>query len=246
MSKYYPPTPRYLFRRYEILKHVKRGDTFLEIGAGNFQLSTELLNYFNGGVALDFHPEVEEIYAGLSLDLKNRLKIKKADFLSVDFTETYNCVVACEVMEHVNNDVDFMNKVYQLLNKNGQAIISVPARMKYWAIDDKLAGHIKRYEKDELLRLFEKTQFKNIVIISYGYPFINLLRLARIFLAKWQYQKRKDWSQQELTRTSGIINKMPSFFSWFVNKRIFFSFNLIASLFNHFDLSEGYLVIAEK
>ncbi|MEK8018085.1 MAG: class I SAM-dependent methyltransferase [Candidatus Parabeggiatoa sp.] len=244
MSQYYPPTPRYLFRRYEILRHIKRGGTFLEIGAGNFQLSTELLSYFDTGVALDFHPEMADIYAGLCTDLKNRLEMKRADFLSTHFTDTYDCVVACEVMEHVINDVDFINKVYQLLNPNGQAIISVPARMKYWAKDDEMAGHIRRYEKDALLRLFQKAQFKHIIIISYGYPFVNLLRLARILMAKQQYKERINWSQEQLTQKSGV-NRVPFLLRFFVKKNVFLPFNLMASLFNRFDLSEGYLVIAE-
>ncbi len=239
----YPPAPRYLFRRYEILRHLKPGKKFLEIGAGNFQLSIELLNYFNTGVSLDFHPDVDEVYASLSADFKKRLEVRKTDFLTTDFNETYDCIVACEVMEHVHNDADFLNKILQLLKPKGQIIISVPARMKYWSTHDEIAGHIKRYEKDEVLNLFDK--FQNVKVVSYGYPFVNLLRFARIMLAKRQYKERQNWNQKQLTTKSGM-ETLPSFLRFLVNKKVFLPFNLFARFFNNFDLSEGYLVIAEN
>ncbi len=239
------PTPRYLFRRFEILKHIRSGKKFMEIGAGNLLLSQELLSYFEQGVALDFYPELQNKAKTLPLEIKQRLQIKQGNFLDIHLNQDYECIVACEVMEHVEQDEEFMSKIYNLLIDGGQVIISVPARNKYWSIDDELVGHIKRYEKNDLLNLFESIGFKNINIISYGYPFVNWLRFMRIALAKTEYKHRHHISQIQLTQESNQ-NKVPSFLRIFANKYLFLPFNILARRFNRFDLSEAYLVIAYK
>lgn len=239
----YSTTPRYLFRRYEILKNIKQAKNFLEIGAGNFQLSKELLNHFEQGTALDFHSHVDTIYAELSTAYQNRLQLIKNNFLETDFDSKYDCIIACEVMEHIVEDQQFLDKINNLLKDNGQIIISVPAKMRYWSIDDQLVGHIKRYEKHELEQLF--ANFKNVKIIAYGYPFVNILRFLRVFLAKKQYEYKKDLSQQQLTQASGM-NRLPSLLNYMSQAKFFLPLNWIASLFNNLDISEAYLIVAHK
>jgi hypothetical protein len=60
--KYYPP--RYLFRRYELLRRVSEGNHFLEIGAGRLLLSVELLRYFRRGTLIDFSEKSIDPHGG--------------------------------------------------------------------------------------------------------------------------------------------------------------------------------------
>ena len=239
----YPTPPRYLFRRYEILKNIKKGQNFLEIGAGNFQLSKELLNYFEQGSALDFHSKVDNIYAALEPSDQARLQLIKTNFLETHFNKKYDCIIACEVMEHIVEDQQFLDKINSLLTDNGQVIISVPAKMRYWSIHDQLSGHIKRYEKHELESLF--INFKDLKIIAYGYPFVNILRFLRVFLAKKQYENKKELNQQQRTQESGMT-RLPALLNYVSQAKFFLPLNWIASLFNNRDSSEAYLIIAHK
>src|ERR1700694_1386052 len=139
MLTYNPP--RYLFRRHTILRHLDGGESFLEIGAGNLKLSQELTKYFNKGVALDFEPGVKDLLSKLPEHIQQKVTVKIGDFLKYETKELYDCIVACEVMEHIKDDRKFLTKIYKTLRRKGQVVISVPAKQKYWTVHDEIAGH---------------------------------------------------------------------------------------------------------
>ncbi len=244
--KYYPP--RYLLRRHIVIKKVLSGDKFLEIGAGKLLLSTDLLKYFKNGTCLDFAPGIRKLYKELPEDVRKRLTPKVGDFFKIKLPSDYDCVIACEVMEHVKNDRAFINRAHELLKPGGQIIISVPAKEKYWTVHDEIVGHVRRYEKNRLEKLFNNKKFENVKIISYGYPFINVLWLLRWTLGKIQAREKKQWSSDKQTKESGI-GQIPKFFDLLgiiSNKYVFYIPNKISELFNRFDLSEGYIITANR
>jgi len=243
---YYPP--RYLFRRYEIVKRVQPASSFLEIGAGNLKLSQELLRFFHNGTLIDYNEKTNILFQELPPLFRTRLNLIISDFLSHHFQNTFDCVVACEVLEHVPQHHKFVQKMYQLLNKNGQLILSVPSRKKYWSTHDEIVGHLRRYEKEEIIELLGGNKFTNIEIISYGFPFVNIFRLASILLAKFNYNEKKQWTQEKQSQESGIIQagELANLIGILVNKYTFFPLCLFSTLFNKFDLSNGYIITANK
>lgn len=244
--RYYPP--RYLFRRYEIIKRLAPSSNFLEIGSGNLELSRELLKFYQTGVGFDISEHSLSYYEKWDTGLRRRYELFVTDFLDSCYHENFTCVVACEVMEHIEDDVGFLEKLHKALVKEGIVIVSVPARMKYWSKHDEIVGHIRRYEKNDLLNVLKKSRFRCIDIRSYGFPFVNLLRIPRVLLATLEYTRKREWDRKRQTTESGT-EKIPLFstiFGTFVNPITFYPLNLIASLFNEFDLSDGYLVTAKK
>lgn len=163
----------------------------MEIGPGNLSLAQDLLSKFSRGTLIDFNStEVEQIFNELKEHRKQRLKLIIADFSEYNqFNTKYDCVVACEVLEHIEIDGAFLQKTNKLLVDGGQLILSVPARQKFWSKDDEIVGHYRRYEKEDLYKKLSEAGYTQIDIISYGFPFINIVRLARISLAKVQYKK---------------------------------------------------------
>ncbi len=101
MIPYYPP--RYLFRRHEILKGIKPGQNFLEIGAGNLLLSQELLQFFQNGTLVDYNKQTQILFNKLNVSVQERLQLIISDFLPTVLDQKYDCIVACEVMEHVRD-----------------------------------------------------------------------------------------------------------------------------------------------
>jgi SAM-dependent methyltransferase len=246
MVTYNPP--RYLFRRYTVCRTVKGGKKFLEIGAGNLKLSKELAKYFHRGVALDFEPRVKNYYLQLPKDIQKILSIKIGDIFDLKKSQFFDCILACEVMEHIEDDGKFLETIRKQLKDGGQLIISVPAKQKYWSIHDEIAGHFRRYEKDALSKLLKESGFKDVRIHSYGFPFINFFRLLRVAHGKKQSATKLNWSKEDKTKDSGVgqISNKYDFLGWVVNPVTFFIPNLISSLFNNLDLSEGYIAVAEK
>lgn len=228
---------------------VRGGGHFLEIGPGNLHLSIELLNFFELGTLIDYNPSVIEIYNQLKETRKNRLNLIIGDFNVISQPKRkYQCVIACEVLEHIKNDYLFLEKVFNLMDDQAQLIISVPARKKYFTRDDEIVGHYRRYDKKELIRKLSKSKFVEIKVISYGYPFVNILRLGRILLTKFRFNKSINLDQKSRSQKSAsiAISTFSNLINIIINKYTFFPFNLISSLFNHMDLSDGYVVTANK
>lgn len=78
--------------------------------------------------------------------------------------------VAVNVLEHIADDVGALRNIRDLLLPGGRAVLLVPARQAAYTRLDKLLGHYRRYEKDELeekLRMagyqVERIRFFNIV-----------------------------------------------------------------------------------
>jgi SAM-dependent methyltransferase len=223
----------------------------LEVGPGDLGLAQELLAKFVNGVLIDFNDtEVRKIYDELPLPDRQRLKLIIGDFSQYDrFESKFDCVVACEVAEHIEDDRSFLRRTNELLLDGGQLILSVPAHMKYWSVDDVIVGHYRRYEKQELYQKLSEAGYVQINIISYGYPFQNLIRLGRIALAKLQYGEKGNWEKKKQSQQSAFMVKRKAYINLvglFLNKYTLYPFCLLSSLFNGLDLAEGYVVSAFK
>lgn len=243
---YYPP--RYLFRRHEVVKRIRPASSFLEIGPGNLNLSRELLLFFHNGTLIDYNEKTETLFQKLPQSTRNRLKLIISDFSSHDFQSKFDCIIACEVLEHVQHDQEFVHAMSKLLNNNGQLILSVPSRKKYWSTHDEIVGHLRRYEKNEIIELLNVNKFSNIEIISYGFPYVNILRWVSILLAKYNYSEKIQWSQEKQSQESGIIQNgsLTDLIGILVNKYTCFPFCLFSTFFNKLDLSNGYVITAYK
>lgn len=244
--KYYPP--RFLFRRFELIRRIKTGRKFLEIGPGAFNLTGDLLHHFSDGVLVDYNEEVRGMFNSLIEYERSRLSLVISEFKDYESSELFSAIIACEVLEHVEDDAEFLRKSYDLLEDKGQLLLSVPAGKKFWSIHDEGVGHLRRYEKRELKEMLHEQGFLDITIISYGYPFVNMLRFPRLVLAKRQHAENSKLTKAQRTKESGLsqYKVMTSVPGLLINRYTFLPLFLLASLFNNYDLSNGYIVVAGK
>lgn len=242
--------PRFLFRRYEVLRRVRPGKTFMEIGAADLTLTRELLERFERGLALDFTDDLPQSYEKLPATEKERLAVSNINVMTDEVPGDFDCVVACEVIEHIEDDALFMQKIFASLNPGGQVIVSMPAREKFWTVHDELVGHLRRYEKTELTQMLEETGFTDVDVVAYGYPWINWLSHLRVWLARRTLADRADWDQEKQTSMSNH-RQIPgwlsgSFAPLLLNKVTVWPFAFFSRLFNSLDLSDGYVVTARR
>jgi SAM-dependent methyltransferase len=240
--------PRYLFRRYEVLRRVLPGETFLEVGPGRLQLARDLLSYFDQGILVDFSPGSNAYYVRLPVGDQKRLKLIIGDLMDLQLAVKVNCVVACEVMEHIEDDAAFLRRLHQLLQDGGQLMLSVPAHMRCWSYSDEAVGHFRRYERLELKQLLQAAGFRNIQIVGYGYPYVNAIRYAREMWGWQQQHTRIGWSQKQRSQQSGMSTGagLGTFVGFIVNPKTVRPFAYLARLANHSDRSEAYLATAQK
>jgi SAM-dependent methyltransferase len=244
--RYYPP--RFLFRRYELLKRIDSGSRFLEVGPGSLNLTHDLARHFASGVLVDYNPETAQVFDKLEPGTKSKLSLVICDFQEYQSDQLFNVIVACEVLEHIEQDVSFLKKAYGMLENGGQIVLSVPARRKYWSVHDEVVGHLRRYERNTLRSMLAEAGFSSIEIVSYGYPFLSILRIPRILLAKLQASHAKQVSISDRTKESAFSQYriMWKGFGLLCNRITTTPFSMIASMFNDKDLSNGYIAIARK
>lgn len=90
---------------------------------------------------------------------------------------TIDFISALDVLEHINEDHLAVSEMSRILKKDGIVVITVPHRMKYYTHQDRLIGHCRRYEVDDIIHLFSKYSLKHLKTFGvYG----QLMRISDI------------------------------------------------------------------
>ena len=74
-----------------------------------------------------------------------------------DDLPTYDCVLALDVIEHLDDDRQAVRQLGRLLTKNGRLIISVPALPELFSEFDEVQGHRRRYTQQLLRSCLEES-----------------------------------------------------------------------------------------
>ena len=236
-------TRAYLFKR--LLPKTLEGE-FLEVGIGEGGGLLLLLDKKGlTGVGIDCSYEaIRKARRRLMGKLSARVKIKKQDVWSIK--KKFDLIVAMEVIEHFKEDKKLIKYLYGCLNKGGLIIFSAPAHMKKWGQIDEYAGHYRRYEKENLNQRLAEAGFSEVLILSYGFPLLNLSSVVRNY---WLKNKEDDRllqkTKKERTMNSGE-RKLKTSLKFLFNDFFLFPFKLIQNLFLHSDLGVGYMVKAKR
>lgn len=103
----------------------------------------------------------------------------------IKWEEKFDLAVALDIVEHIENDSAVVKNIFNALNMNGEAILTVPALQFLWSDHDENCMHIKRYNLSKFKTILEKAGF-TIEYISYYnfflFPIVVLLRLTTRFL----------------------------------------------------------------
>ena len=67
-------------------------------------------------------------------------------------------------MEHIKNDQEVITNLYDNLRKDGLLFLYVPAFQFLYSDMDKSVGHVRRYEKKELIRKVKKSGLKLFIV----------------------------------------------------------------------------------
>lgn len=239
------PTPSYLVKRRVILEYVAKSDgtNILEVGCGCGDLLHVLERKGYTGVGIDISEDAL-VVAGAGLSSH---RIKVACCTPGDLQDTFDIVIASEVMEHYQDDISFLLQLRDRLCERGRLLLTVPAHMKEWGPNDDFCGHVRRYERKELYATLQKAGFDDIVICSYGVPIYNLMK--PFYDAVIRTETSPAAGQMEKTAESGgmwLMKGAGRLFRILFNDVTMYPLYLLQRLFYRTDLGMGYFVAARK
>jgi len=154
-------------------KYISVEDSILEIGAGT------------GNVALYLREKGYKNYAvneifdeGIKYIIRKGIKpVYQFDARYIPFKNHFSAIALFDVIEHLNDDTQVINEVNKALINNGKIVITVPAHSFLWSHHDDEAGHKRRYSRNELITVLQKSGFRVEMlryIFSFLFPFYGI------------------------------------------------------------------------
>jgi SAM-dependent methyltransferase len=111
---------------------------------------------------------------------KTGATVVSADCNNLPFgTAEFDCVLATDVLEHIEDDARAVREIVRVLRPGGHLIVTVPAFMALWGSQDELSHHKRRYKRSNALDLMST----NGLQVSSSWYF-NFLLFPAIFLAR--------------------------------------------------------------
>ncbi|WP_017302686.1 class I SAM-dependent methyltransferase [Spirulina subsalsa] len=151
--------------------------------------------------------DVDETAVALSKQLKeqaelNNLNVFHSTIEDFEPNQPYDVIVSNDVLEHIENDEQALEKLNKLLKPNGYLCLSVPAFQFLFGYHDKMLGHYRRYSKYELVS--KVSLFFRLTKVRYfGFSLIPVVILYSCLLKKdypIEQAKKKSWLTQILKK----------------------------------------------
>jgi SAM-dependent methyltransferase len=216
------------------------GQTFLDVGCGGGDLSKLMCDSGLTGIGVDFSERAIAIAKdALSSHIDSgRYKLQLSDLheLPADFAKV-DIAISYMVMEHVEDDVGFIQKIAEYVRPGGNIILAVPGRRDRWSLEDETVGHFRRYDRGDLEAVLRKANLSKVLVWSIGVPTINMLFNVSLWLVAHSSEATKvEQSQREQTETSGIRDipwktVFPSCMRIILNRKTLYPLFLIQKMF---------------
>ncbi len=242
-------TPRYIVRKRTVRSIVRNlpAGQFLEMGCGRGEMFTMLHAAGHHGVAVEISESVFPLAVAAARPLQPDIEVVAS--LDAVTGRKFDYLLAFEVLEHIEDDHGHLNEWADYLRPGGVAVITVPAHKKLWTAADDAVGHIRRYERDDLVALLESNGLKVLEIKAFGYPLVLVTRPLRHL--QHRLRRKSSMSTQERTldssldSTLGAPRRIKSLLR-IVVEVISTGFYFLGLPLRHTDYGDGYLVVAER
>lgn len=180
-----------------------------DIGGGNGLVSQSLIQ--NGFDTYLVEPGIDGICNAKKRNIK---KLVCSTFEDARFHKNVLPAVGLfDVLEHIEDDVCFLSKIFESLIVNGRLFLTVPTYKVLWSDEDNFAGHFHRYTRNSLCKKLESVGFK----IEYSTYIFSILPLPiflfrtvpyRIFKKKFKLEENKTIHGQKTNISNWILNKV--------------------------------------
>jgi SAM-dependent methyltransferase len=123
---------------------------------------------------------VELTEVGALLCAERGLDVVRGDATRLPVADrSVDLVMSTDVWEHVEDDEAVAAESFRVLRPGGRLLVAVPAGMDLWSGHDVALGHVRRYERQELLDLVERHGFVVQDIASWNVLLRPVAKLRR-------------------------------------------------------------------
>lgn len=245
------PMPRFLLRKDAFKRTIKKiplkNKNILEVGFGSGEILKMMASYGSNVTGFDFSSEAADLAKERIASDNNSNNITITQDESNLLKNHYDLVIAFEVLEHIEDDSEVFKRWLSYVKPGGSLIISVPAHQSKWCKNDVWAGHIKRYEKIDLINLCKDLRLPIKNLWNYGYPLTIVLDEMLNNLRNVNKNDLHNSDEKiQLTKKSGIDRKNKFIYRLLSNDFALFPFYILQRLFFKKDLGSGYILHAIK
>jgi SAM-dependent methyltransferase len=88
-----------------------------------------------------------------------RTKRYQVDLMNLHMHDEWDAAFLLDVIEHIPDDLRVLQQTYKALKPGGYLFITTPAFQKFWSYNDDIAKHLRRYQKNDFIRLATDSGF---------------------------------------------------------------------------------------
>jgi glycosyltransferase involved in cell wall biosynthesis/SAM-dependent methyltransferase len=186
-------------------------ETVLEMGAGQGSVGARLAS--------------TSTYVGVEPDERSRATAAGrlpagarllADVDELHDDEVFDLLCAFEVLEHIRDDRDALDRWVRHVRPGGHVLVSVPAEPDRWGPHDELVGHLRRYTGADLAALFESVGLDVVAVEHYGFPVAYPLEAGRNIVARRRLARQAPGDAATRTAGSGRHLQPPPWAGGFI------------------------------
>lgn len=246
------PAPRYLLRRDRVMREIRSWSParVLEVGCGAGAMLHELSRAGFDCTGLETSAQAIDLAKRIRTEENASIDLRERP--SGDWDETFDAILALEVLEHIPDDVAALRTWAAWMKPAGTLLLSVPAHRSRWGPADEWAGHVRRYDRADLASVFDAAGFHIRRFECYGFPLGNVVDLA----SRGRYRKavlrapdgsvdreannkRSGIDRHDTARLHSVISTRPG--RWLMQAAC-----AAQACFVRSNLGTGYFVVAQK
>jgi SAM-dependent methyltransferase len=216
----------------------------LEIGCGAGDLLQRLIAQGFEGSCVETSESARLAARARFEAMGGREVLVAADLAQLD--GPFDLIVACEVLEHIEEDLAALRSWAARLPPGGRLLLTVPAHPQRFGPSDVWAGHFRRYRRSDLESLARDSGLRVNRLICFGFPLGNLVEPVRSRVHARRLRREGSASAAARTARSGVERGIEARLSPLFRPWLFLPFCWLQMPFFHTDLGTGYLLVAER
>lgn len=229
-------------RRVRALQNERDGNLrLIEIGTGRGWLSAVCLDEGCTGVGFDLNEEACQANRARNATAieAGRYTVVNGDFMESSDTDSADLLFSCMVIEHLSQQEldDYFGACLERLAGGGRMTVFVPAQMRYWGIEDQVAGHYTRYDTHQLQAVADRHELQLNYSVGLTFPISNVLLPLSNALVSRTERRMLDRNMKERTVASGsrhvpFKTQFPFWLGLLLNEYTMLPFDLLQRCFS--------------